>query len=273
MQSALIIVILSATILSCNREGDIVGNGDPDPSTAKTVAETTKSFDDAVTMSEEALIQYLNDSTFSEYAFGECLMITYDAAATKITFDLGTDGCTGLDGKTRKGKIMLDYNGVPREPGSTMEITFDDYFVDGYQLSGDLTYNCLSENANGNLEISYVLTGGNYTEPSGTVITLASMRTVEWTAGVGSDDLFDDEFTTTGSFSGSIDGEAFSGNTTNPVIYHSACWAEGIYYAVSGTWSLDFNDAFNRSIDYGDGECDKDIVIKIGVYEYDFTLP
>lgn len=272
IQSLALVGLISLSVVSCKRADDLL-DIEADPGSAKMVAETTKAYDDALTMAEEATIQYLDDSTFTEYAIGNCVVITFDATNTQITFDLGTSGCVGLDGRERKGKIIVDYDGVPREPGSSLNITLDDYSVDGYSISGTLTYNAINYNTDGNLEFSYMVENGVYTEPDGDEITLTCNRTVTWTAGAGSENLYDDVFETTGSFAGSVDGEVYSGTTTSPVVFKSACWADGIYYPVSGELNLDFPDNISRAINYGVGACDKDIVITIGKKDYPYTLP
>lgn len=263
--------LFSMVLFSCTK--DEITDANADPGAAKTVAETTKSFDDVVTMAEEATIQYLDDPTYTEYAFGSCVTVLYDSINTVIIFDLGTSGCTGYDGRERKGKIIVDFNGVLREPGCSLNITLDNYSVDGYSLTGILNYNTIDYNNNGDLELSYTVSNGIYTEPDGDIITLECNRTVAWIGGAGSENLFDDVFETSGGFSGSINSDTYSGTITDPVVFKSACWADGIYYPVSGEIKLDFPDNINRLINYGNGDCDKEIKITIGLKTYTYILP
>ncbi len=264
--------LFTLALFSCSKDEEIITEN-TDPGSAKMVAETTKSYDDVVTMSEEATIQYMEDPNYTEYAFGNCVTVLYDSINTVLIFDLGTEGCIGLDGRERKGKIIVDYNGIPREPGSTLLITLDNFSVDGYQINGTLTYNTIDYNNNGQLEMSYAVTDGIYTEPHGDIITLECNRTVTWTSGAGSENLYDDVFETTGGFSGSVDGYNYSGVIAEAVVFNSACWAEGIYYPISGEIQLTFPDNINRAINYGDGDCDKEIAITIGLKTYTYLLP
>lgn len=259
-------------LTSCNRAEEELLT-DPDPTSAKTSAEATKTFDDVAMMTEEATISYMDDPNYNTYTFGPCVTVMHDSINTILTFDLGTEGCMGLDGHIRKGKIIVDYNGIPREQGCTLDITLDDFYVDGYSVSGNLTYQAVDYNTSGDLEIAYAVNNGVYTEPDGDILTFECDRTVTWTEGAGSENLYDDVFTTFGAFNATINGEAYSGATVNDVVFKSACWADGIYYPVSGTWQLSFPDGINRAIDYGEGDCDKTVVITIGLRDYSYQLP
>lgn len=268
-----IVTALALSLAACNRNPDELVTTDPDPSSAKTSAEATKAYDDIAVMTEEAVLNYMEDPNYDTYTFGPCVVVTVDSVNTVITFDLGSAGCTGLDGHIRKGKIIVDYNGVPRQPGSTLAITLDAYSVDGYQVSGSLTYNAIAENAEGDLELVYRVSDGEYIEPDGDVVTFECARSVVWTEGAGSENLYDDVFTTSGSFTATINGDAYSGTTSEPIVFASACWTDGVYYPVAGQWELIFPDGIYRAINYGDGDCDKIIVITIANRDYTYNLP
>src|SRR5258708_22515402 len=55
-----------------------------------------------------------------------------------ITIDFGT-GCTGPAGKIRKGQIIIVYKGRRFLPGSSIVITFNNYFVNGIKVEGTRT--------------------------------------------------------------------------------------------------------------------------------------
>lgn len=265
-------IALNIAITSCDRTEDPLVS-DTDPSSAKSTAEATKTFDDVAVMTEEAVLKTLEDPNYDSYTFGNCVIVTIDSINTKITFDLGDAGCTGLDGISRKGKIIADYNGVPREAGSTLSITLQNFSVDGYSVSGSLTYNAVTENEEGDMELVYSVSDGVYTEPDGDVLTFSCLRTFTWTEGMASENLYDDVFTTSGGFTASINGDIYTGETVSEIVYASTCWAEGIYYPVSGTWELIFPDGIYRAIDYGNGDCDKTVVITIANRDYTYQLP
>ncbi len=52
-----------------------------------------------------------------------------------VTINFGT-GCTGPDGKTRKGKIITVYSNRMVVPGAIATTTFDGYYVDSFKVEG-----------------------------------------------------------------------------------------------------------------------------------------
>ncbi|MFN8257925.1 MAG: hypothetical protein U0W24_19670, partial [Bacteroidales bacterium] len=68
-----------------------------------------------------------------------CPSATYDYETNLLTLDYGT-GCVGADGVTRSGIIkatFTDYDGWL--DGTTAVVSFEDYFVDGRELTGVVT--------------------------------------------------------------------------------------------------------------------------------------
>ena len=59
-----------------------------------------------------------------------------DSEPGTVVINFGTGG-KSCDGKIRKGKISISFNGGYRAPGTTQTITFDKYSVDGVTLSGN----------------------------------------------------------------------------------------------------------------------------------------
>ncbi len=56
-----------------------------------------------------------------------------------ITVDFG-DGCTSINGVTRKGVIHLVVSNFLRNTGSTSVMTFDNYSVNGFKKEGTITW-------------------------------------------------------------------------------------------------------------------------------------
>ena len=59
-----------------------------------------------------------------------------------ITVDFGTTGCVGQDGRTRTGKLIYNFSASSpstsvryRNPGFSMNVTSQNYVVDGYQVN------------------------------------------------------------------------------------------------------------------------------------------
>jgi hypothetical protein len=65
----------------------------------------------------------------------ECPAILINAAAKQFTLDYGS-GCTGKDGKTHSGSIMVQYSGKLTTSGTTLAVTLNNYNKDARTLNG-----------------------------------------------------------------------------------------------------------------------------------------
>jgi len=88
---------------------------------------------------------------------GACVTVTETSTTFPkvITFDFGA-GCTGPNGHTKKGKIIVDMSGPLTDIGATRSISFDEFYLNDYKITGtkDLTNEGL--NSAGNLNVKVV---------------------------------------------------------------------------------------------------------------------
>ncbi len=135
-----------------------------------------------------------------------------------VTIDYGSS-CTGMNDNTRSGKIIINVTAPRLETGSKRTITFDNYFFNGIKVEGTKVLENMGYNSNQNLLISVSLTGGKLTLPDGTTIERTVDHLREWTAGLLTKSIWDDECLITGTASGiNIDGMYLHK-------YHSHCIA------------------------------------------------
>ena len=204
-----------------------------------------------------------------------CAQVTVDRTARVITLDFGTSGCTGADGRVRKGRISATYQGDYQAVGSQTTVTFTNYSVDNNVLSGSVALSGASRNAAGNLQFSVAIANGSLTLADGSGTLLADVaRTTEWTAGSGTATVQDDAFTIGNA--GTItwrNGTAYTLSTPTPLLVQGACFSQGIVYPVSG--ALAFKAAAKPAfgIDYGAGGCDKTATLTVGPSSQTITLP
>ncbi len=232
-------------------------------------------FDDILKTAEEAV-----DSIWTAVEFpvtisvGACATVTADTASNNITIDFGS-GCEGYDGRIRSGKILVHYIGYYRDPGSVLSVTLDGYTVDDITVEGELTYMAAQRDAHGHLTLSVNVKNGKLTyNETGKSITWTTIKSMTWTEGENTGDLFDDVFEVSGNSSGvSSAGLTFSTNITAPITTKTACWNQHIYYPVSGIKEIHPAGLPVRSVDFGDGSCDKTVVITVNHDTYTITLP
>jgi len=168
-----------------------------------------------------------------------------------ITIDFGT-GCTGLYDNTRSGKIIIEITGPRREEGSLKTVTFEDYYFNGIKVEGTHQVENLGYNTNLNLVFAVRLMDGKLTLPDGQTIEHSFQHQREWTAGMQTRNIWDDEFLVTGTATGkTINGQAYTNTIMTALKWERAC-----RFAVSGSVSVDVDGSDPVVIDYGTGNCD-----------------
>lgn len=176
-----------------------------------------------------------------------------------VTIDYGSS-CSGFNDNVRSGKIVIDVTAPRLEPGSKRTITFLDYYFNGIKVEGTKVLENMGYNSSQNLLVSVKLTGGKLTLPDGTVIERTVDHLREWTAGLSTKNIWDDECLITGSAAGkNINGVAYTTTITTPLHWIRAC-----KFLVSGVVNIDREGKLPLSIDFGSGDCDAKAVVTQG---------
>ncbi len=204
-----------------------------------------------------------------------CAQVSIDRMASVITLDFGTAGCAGADGRVRKGKITVTYQGSYRTAGSQTVVAFVNYAVDNNGVGGTVTLSGVSRNAAGKLQYTSTLANGTLTFADGSGTAQASLtRVTEWTTGEGTASAQDDVFTVTDT--GTLtrrSGTTYVISTPIPLRLQSACLSQGIIYPVSGALSFKTGARPAFVLDYGTGSCDKTATLTVGSASQTITLP
>jgi hypothetical protein len=176
-----------------------------------------------------------------------------------VIVDYGTS-CTGLNGNIRSGKIVIDVTAPRLETGSKRTITFVDYYFNGMKVEGTKVLENKGYSSNQNLLISVKLTGGKVTLPDGTTIERTVDHLREWTGGLSTKNIWDDECLITGSSAGkNINGVAYTSTITTALHWTRAC-----KFLVSGVVKIEREGKPDVSIDYGSGDCDAKAIVTQG---------
>jgi hypothetical protein len=173
--------------------------------------------------------------------------------------DFGTDDCTGVDGRIRKGKIHITYTGRYRESGSIITITPENYTVNGYQVNGTKVITNNGTNAQGHTNFT-INVNGSITAPGNAWSSQwNSTRTRTWIEGESTLTVWDDVYEITGTADGiNRDGVHYSIAITNPLRAEIGC-----RWIVSGTMVLSPEDYDARTIDFGDGTCNNGFSVTV----------
>ncbi len=181
-----------------------------------------------------------------------CAVVVNDSINRILTFDFGT-GCTGNDGKTRSGKVIITYNGTGYfDAGSSWVVTFDNFYVNSRLVEGTRSVTNNGLNSSGNMTWSIDAQNMRITRQDGSWRSWNSQRTREMIAGFGDNNWENDTYIINGTSTGlNSQGETVTCSLTNNRRDHSC------HYITSGTMEITPSDKPSKIIDFGDGTCDE----------------
>ncbi len=189
----------------------------------------------------------------------DCATVTKDTVAQTITIDYG-DGCTGPNGVTRKGKILVTYSGRHFELGSYRIVTFEDFFVDSLQIEGTRTVTNISESDTTEVIFETSLVGGKVTFGDGTFATREAEHVRTWYRGANPEE---DLATLTGSATGTNrDGVDYISEIISELVFKRECREERVVIPVSGVMEMTSGENV-ATVDFGDGTCDNEVTVTI----------
>lgn len=181
-----------------------------------------------------------------------------------MTIDYGT-GCTdSIDGKVRKGKIIVDMTMPWDSVGCVMTVRLDSFYVGAIHFEGTCTTTRTAQN-----QFHMVLNDGKCSKTGTTPweILWNTDKTVTWTSGSQSSSTTQ-IIETTGTNSGTDrNGKTFTATITSPIIRDMSCT-----WITKGEVVLTPEGLSERTIDFGDGNCDNRGTITIEGNTFEFTM-
>ncbi len=173
-----------------------------------------------------------------------------------ITVDFGVTGCSDNQGNVRRGKIKFTYNGRRFKPESSVVTTLENYFINDIKLEGTRTSTNVQGSTNEAPKFNVVLENGKATFPDGSIAERESNITWEWNRVANPNRLLIKQVSTAhGTTRG---GRTYEVSLIEDLIYQRFC---GI--AVEGIKKYIIDEEKEIVIDYGDGTCDKSVVITV----------
>lgn len=196
-----------------------------------------------------------------------CPMVTVNTPnqfPLTMTIDYGT-GCTdSTDGKVRKGKIIVNMDRAWDSVGCVMTITLDSFYVGAINFQGTTTVTRTATN-----QFHMVLNNGKCNKGGATPweILWNTDKTITWTAG-SSNSSGPQIIETTGTNSGTDrNGKTFTATVTSPIVRDLSC-----SWITKGTVVLTPDGLEERTIDFGNGDCDNRGTIMIAGNTFEFTM-
>ena len=187
----------------------------------------------------------------------------------QITIDFGS-GCTGRDGRIRKGKIIIVYTGHLAIPGNSAAATFDGYSLDNVKVEG--THKLTNTGTTDKKSYTTQVITAKLSQANGNYVLWNSEKTVAQVEG-GATPLIglDDVYSITGQSNGSvqIDGKYFQWSTaiTTPLTKKFSCrWIS------RGTLTLKKGNDAVAVLDSGPGTCDNKASFSLNGQVQEITL-
>ena len=121
-----------------------------------------------------------------------------------ITIDFGTTGCTGPDGRVRRGKIITEYTARLIMPGAMATTTFDGYYVNDVHVEGTHKITNTATTNTGARQFTIIVTDGKLTKPNGNYIKWNSEKHITQIEGIVTPSPLDDIYKIEGGSHGQI---------------------------------------------------------------------
>jgi hypothetical protein len=270
MRTKILLMIAALVMLStfsCNKDSTPIEQSSID--LADDDAVTNLAFDDVFNTVDNASLILENLVGTGKGDFESGIVLTDQCPTTiissggfpkTITIDYGT-GCTGFNGSTRSGKIVVIVTDKPAVVNARRTVTFDNYYFNGIKVEGTKVIKTLAPMNNQNRLVSIKLSNGKLTLANGKTIERAFEHQREWIAGSNTPmNMWDDEWLIRGTATGkNINGIVYKNTIMTAFHCKRAC-----EFIISGTVKLERSGVDPVILDYGTGECDAKAVVTKG---------
>jgi hypothetical protein len=253
--AALFFLSFSIFISSCNHEEEPVQEqNDTTTANEKSVEDVTYATEYYNDVISDVLIKTDENDGSKSKAYLDCPTVTLEPTIgypKTLTIDYG-DGCSNY-GATKKGKITAEISDRLRQEGTTVSITFTNFYIDTIQLSGTVSITIDSVDLIN--QIIYFSTNFNncsLTMPSGS-ISLSGNLSFVWNINTITDYTDDTFEIASGSLSGTNrDGKSFTATIQESLLFTAECMT-----ITKGIIKVETSDtSYPATIDFGDGTCD-----------------
>lgn len=247
------LLLLGLTFPACQKDNE-------NTKSEQVTAEDITSHNDLTEQADAEIDESIPDNFAGGVEDRGCATVTYAQPKgtwpNTITIDFGT-GCNKPDGRTLKGKIIVQQSNAMNVSGAVRTVTYDNFFIENVQLTGTRTLTNTSPNAAG--QPVFTKTGSEaLTFPDGTQATRNIDHERTMTAGFGTPARADDVWSVTGTDTGTNrQGDPYTVTITSPLVKRAVCpWigAGVIEFSLNGK---------TRSLDFGSGDCDREATLTL----------
>jgi hypothetical protein len=248
--SALALTFFS--FVSCTKEDSLAAT-DNSPIVTSVSIDVVNELD--IKMGTEISFEKLTSKKTAKTVTTSCAIITMNPVTSSFPktyeVDFGS-GCT-VDGIIRKGKLKITFSNFITETGSTMLIEREDYYVNGNKVEGKIEYKNTTVSSN-TPQWTRTVTNGIFTNTKGEAYLNSGTHTIKQTAGVSTITLTDNTYEMT---DGTHTVRKQNGAQITLTVLELLVKNYSCDYVSKGKLKVE-STLLNGTIDYGNGDCDKD---------------
>lgn len=273
-------ILLAASVITftaCKRSSDTssstaLTNADDNGGYASDNAKLEQNNNDVISIAD-ASAQPSGASNLRTTATYPTVTLTDAGTDTVMTIDFGPTDHLCLDGRERKGQIIVTYSGRYKDSGSVHTITTNNYYVNDQQVIAHKSVQNMGANSHGQIWYN-VTVNDSIVLATDSVISWTGNRTRTWDSGYATATRLDDVYliggtTTLKRANGHV--FTFTISATDPLKVAIVCpWIEAGTVTVSSTVFTTGDRTVNYT--YGGGGCDDLAQLTIGSTTYDITL-
>ncbi len=205
---------------------------------------------------------------------GTCATVGTDTIHTPhtLTIRFGPSDCSCLDGRMRRGTIIVSYSGQYKNSGMLHTITFDHYYVNDNEMTGSIKTIRVDTTVTGNWYYKVIVADSmnvSLDPLNSKYVTWTGSLVRKWVQGyLTTSDRGDDIFSISGNATLTRpNGHQFSCDIATPLQF-----AMGCDFAESGVVDVTGYNPPMRVLNYGSGTCDNTALLNINTNVYTLTL-
>lgn len=261
---ALLLAFAAIGLASCKKDKTITNTDDgtitEETDYADDMASLDQTFDEVDNFAAEAESTG-NIGMKGGFPLSGCASVTVDTVSTqhKIIINFGSTNCLCKDGRNRRGKIIVKYNGKYRDSGYVHTINFDGYYVNDNHVLGSKEVKNMGKNSQGDLYFDNSVDGHIVLTATGDTISQQAKKTRTWVSGENTLQLSDDAYRITGTgMHTKATGKMYITVITSPLLVALNCnWIK------EGTVSITPAGGQAITLDYGNGTCDDKALLTV----------
>jgi hypothetical protein len=252
------------TLAACRKNDDETPDNDYTSAIDNSLAEDY--FNDMLEQADDAAAQ--NGLRDTDDPCAPTVTINTDVMPHTMLIDFGPTDCTALNGRTRRGQIMVTFTGGYRDPGTVITLTPIDYYVNDNHVEGLKTVTNMGENADGDTYFAIQVDGTITAGDGSWTAEHHATRTRTWIQGEDTPNPFDDVYIITGNGHGVNRHDiAYTLDITSGLRVEIGC-----PWIVSGTVSITPDGHATRYVDFGSGSCDDVVSVTVNGTTFTFHM-